>query len=189
MALNRLVLDYDHILICGPVFPHEVAGFSGGTKYLFPGIAGAEIINFTHWLGALITNHEVIGTRDTPVRAVIDRAAALVDRPLSLLAPVVTHDGVAGVYCGDVRKAWEAAAALSARRHVIWVERPFRRVLSVMPADVRRPLDRGQGHVQGRAGGGRRGRGGHLRPPRGRGQLRPRQRSSTRSATTAGTTS
>jgi nickel-dependent lactate racemase len=110
-----------------------VVGFSGGTKYLFPGIAGAEIINFTHWLGALITNHAVIGTRDTPVRAVIDRAAELVDRPLSLLAPVVTHEGVAGLFCGDVRPTWEAAAALSARRHVIWVERPYRRVLSVMP--------------------------------------------------------
>lgn len=134
VALNRLVLDYDHILICGPVFPHEVVGFSGGTKYLFPGIAGAEIINFTHWLGALITNHEVIGTRDTPVRAVIDRAARLVDRPLSLLAPVVTHEGVAGLYCGEVRRAWEAAAALSARRHVIWIPEPYRRVLSVMPA-------------------------------------------------------
>jgi nickel-dependent lactate racemase len=134
VALNRLVLDYDHVLICGPVFPHEVVGFSGGTKYLFPGIAGAEIINFTHWLGALITNHEVIGTRDTPVRAVIDRAAGLLDRPLSLLAPVVTHEGVAGLFCGDVHEAWAAAAALSARRHVIWVERPYRRVLSVMPS-------------------------------------------------------
>ena len=134
VALNRLVLDYDHILICGPVFPHEVVGFSGGTKYLFPGIAGPDIINFTHWLGALITNHEVIGTRDTPVRAVIDRAAGLVDRPLSLLAPVVTHEGVAGLFCGEVREAWEAAATLSARRHVIWVGRPYRRVLSVMPS-------------------------------------------------------
>jgi nickel-dependent lactate racemase len=133
VALNRLILDYDHVLICGPVFPHEVVGFSGGTKYLFPGIAGAEIINFTHWLGALITNHEVIGTRNTPVRAVIDRAAQLVDRPLSLLALVVTHEGLAGLFCGDVRETWEAAATLSARRHVIWVERPFRRVLSVMP--------------------------------------------------------
>jgi len=133
VALNRLVLDYEHVVICGPVFPHEVVGFSGGTKYLFPGIAGADIINFTHWLGALITNHEVIGTRDTPVRAVIDRAARLVDRPLSLLAPVVTHEGVAGLFCGDVRKAWEAAAALSARRHVIWVSEPVSRVLSVMP--------------------------------------------------------
>jgi nickel-dependent lactate racemase len=46
---------------------------------------------------------------------------------------VVTHDGVAGLFCGDVRETWEAAAALSARRHVIWVGEPFRRVLSVMP--------------------------------------------------------
>jgi nickel-dependent lactate racemase len=133
VALNKLLLDFDHVLICGPVFPHEVVGFSGGTKYLFPGIAGADIINFTHWLGALISSYEVIGRRDTPVRAVIDRAARLVGRPLSLLAPVVTHGGIAGLYCGAVREAWERAAALSARRHVVWVERPFRRVLSVMP--------------------------------------------------------
>ena len=57
------------------MFPHEVVGFSGGNKYLFPGIAGPEIINFTHWLGALITNYDVIGAGYTPVRAVIDRAA------------------------------------------------------------------------------------------------------------------
>jgi len=49
-----------------PVFPHEVVGFSGGTKYLFPGIAGPEIIHFTHWLGALISNYEIIGTKATP---------------------------------------------------------------------------------------------------------------------------
>jgi len=134
VALNRLLLDYDHVLVCGPVFPHEVVGFSGGTKYLFPGVAGADIINFTHWLGALLSSYEVIGTRDTPVRAVIDRAAALLDRPVSLLAWVVTHDGVAGLFCGPVREAWAEAADLSARRHIRWVEAPFSRVLSVMPA-------------------------------------------------------
>src|SRR5687768_17094274 len=37
VALNRLLVEYDHVLICGPVFPHEVVGYSGGTKYLFPG--------------------------------------------------------------------------------------------------------------------------------------------------------
>src|SRR5262249_42628530 len=79
VALNRLAVEYEHVLICGPVFPHEVAGFSGGTKYLYPGIAAPEIIHFTHWLGALITNYEMIGMIDTPVRAVIDRAAALLD--------------------------------------------------------------------------------------------------------------
>jgi nickel-dependent lactate racemase len=134
VVLNRLPLDYDHVLVCGPVFPHEVVGFSGGTKYLFPGIAGPEIIHFTHWLGALITNYEVIGTKTTPVRAVIDRAARLLERPVSLLAPVVLHEGVAGLYCGPVGEAWSQAAELSSRRHVVWLERPVKRALSIMPA-------------------------------------------------------
>ena len=133
VALNRLVTEYDHVLICGPVFPHEVAGFSGGAKYLFPGIAAPEIIHFTHWLGALVSNFKIIGTLDTPVRAVIDRAAALLDTPISLIALVVTHEGTAGVFCGDPQEAWRHAATLSARRHIVWVDRPFDRVLSVMP--------------------------------------------------------
>ena len=133
VALNRLVADYDHVLICGPVFPHEVVGFSGGTKYLFPGIAAPAIIHFTHWLGALMTNYDVIGTIDTPVRAVIDRAAGLLATPVSLIALVVMHDGVAGMFCGDAHGAWRQAAALSARRHIVWVDQPFDRVLSVMP--------------------------------------------------------
>jgi lactate racemase len=133
VALNRLAVEYDHVLICGPVFPHEVAGFSGGSKYLFPGIAAPGIIHFTHWLGALITNHEMIGKIDTPVRRVIDRAAQLLDRPLSLLAVVVTHEGVAGVFCGDLPQTWRQAASLSSRRHIVWVNEPYDRVLSVMP--------------------------------------------------------
>jgi lactate racemase len=44
------------------VFPHEVVGFSGGTKYFCPGIAGQDIIDFTHWLGALLTSREIIGS-------------------------------------------------------------------------------------------------------------------------------
>jgi nickel-dependent lactate racemase len=134
VSLNRRILDYDHLIVCGPVFPHEVVGFSGGTKYFFPGIAGSEIIDFTHWLGALITNHEVIGAGYTPVRAVIDRAASLIDRPTSCFALVVTHGGVAGLYFGSPQDAWRRAAALSARRHIVYVDRPFTRVLSVMPA-------------------------------------------------------
>jgi nickel-dependent lactate racemase len=134
VALNRLATEYDHVLICGPVFPHEVAGFSGGTKYLFPGIAAPEIIHFTHWLGALITSYEVIGTIDSAVRAIINKAASLLPTPLSLLAVVVTHDGVAGMYCGDVHDAWRQAATLSSQRHIVWVDEPYDRVLAVMPS-------------------------------------------------------
>lgn len=133
VSLNRRVLEYDALLVCGPVFPHEVVGFSGGNKYFFPGIGGPEVINLTHWLGALITSYEVIGAGYTPVRAVIDRAAALIDRPKLCLAAVVTHAGVAGLYFGEPHEAWQAAASLSASVHVVWAEKPFRRVISVMP--------------------------------------------------------
>ncbi|MBV9786933.1 MAG: DUF2088 domain-containing protein, partial [Chloroflexi bacterium] len=89
ITLNRMILDYDLLLICGPVFPHEVAGFSGGAKYLFPGIAGPDIINFTHWLGALSTSMETIGVQDTYVRRVIHRAAEYVPTQVLCLAFVL----------------------------------------------------------------------------------------------------
>ena len=133
VRLNKLILDYDQIIICGPVFPHEVVGFSGGNKYFFPGIAAAEIINFTHWLGAVMTNYKIIGSGYTPVRAVIDRAAAMIDRRSACFALVVTHEGMAGLYFGSPQEAWKAASALSAQKHIVYVDKPYRRVLSVMP--------------------------------------------------------
>ncbi len=139
VSLNRRIFDYDQLVICGPVFPHEVVGFSGGNKYFFPGIAGPEIIDFTHWLGALITNYEIIGAGYTPVRAVIDRAASMVPVPTACFALVVTQAGLAGLYFGKATEAWEQAAALSAQRHIVWLDAPVRQVLSVMPemyADV-----------------------------------------------------
>lgn len=133
VRLNKLILDYDELLICGPVFPHEVVGFSGGNKYFFPGIAGADIIDFTHWLGALITSYDIIGTADTPVRRVIDRAASLIPRSRHALCSVITHEGVEGLFFGTPETAWRQAAELSAQVHVRYVERPYRQVLSVMP--------------------------------------------------------
>lgn len=133
VRLNKLVLDYDQIVICGPVFPHEVAGFSGGNKYFFPGIAGPDIIDFTHWLGALITSYDIIGTKRTPVRDVIDRAAGLIPTPRHALCSVVTHEGVVGMFFGSPESAFDRAADLSAQVHVKYVPKPYKQVLAVLP--------------------------------------------------------
>ena len=134
VRLNRRIEDYDHIMICGPVFPHEVVGFSGGNKYFFPGIAGPEIINFTHWLGAVLTNYHINGAGYTPVRAVIDRAAAFIQKPISCFSLVVTHQGLAGLFYGSPQESWHAAATLAAQTLITTVDRPYERVISVMPA-------------------------------------------------------
>lgn len=135
VMLNRMIYDYDQLIICGPVFPHEVVGFSGGAKYLFPGIAGPDIINFTHWLGALVTSMHTIGVKDTPVRRIIHRAAEFVQRPLLCMALVLQGEKLHGLYVGSYLEAWSAAADLSAQLNIIAVDTPFQRVLS-MPSRI-----------------------------------------------------
>ena len=134
VTCNRMVRDYDLLLILGPVFPHEVVGFSGGNKYIFPGISGPEILNFFHWLGAVITNPVIIGNAWTPVRKVVDRAAAMLPIERRALCMVVRgHDGLAGLYAGTPEAAWKAAAELSRQVHIEYKERPYHAVLSCAP--------------------------------------------------------
>src|SRR5581483_5922262 len=137
VRINRLVTQYDQIIICGPVFPHEEVGFSGGNKYFFPGVSGPELIDLSHWLGALITSYQIIGRPGiTPVRALIDRAAGLIAAPKLCLAMVVApgKTELAGLYAGTPEAAWAEAASLSAKVHITYVDQPFQRVLSIMPA-------------------------------------------------------
>ena len=133
IRLNRAALEHDHVLILGPTFPHEVVGFSGGAKYLFPGISGGEMIDATHWLGALAGVVETIGIKDTPVRAMIHAAAERLATPVTLIALTVEGPGLSGLFIGGHLDAWSAAADLSAQRHVRWCDTPFQRVLSCAP--------------------------------------------------------
>lgn len=133
ITINKIVFDYDLLVIIGPTFPHEVVGFSGGNKYLFPGISGEEIINMFHWLGALITNPLIIGTKYTPVRKVIDRAASFLPIKRMCISLVVKGQDLAGLYIGTPEEAWEAAADLSDKLHITYVEKAFHTVLSCAP--------------------------------------------------------
>jgi len=133
VELNRRLFNYDHVLIVGPTFPHEVVGFSGGHKYLFPGVAGPQIINFFHWLGALVTNWKINGVKDTVTRRVIDRAVREVDMPITNFDLVVTREGLKGLFIGPPVEAFNAAADLSAQVHIMYVDRPYERVLGIAP--------------------------------------------------------
>jgi lactate racemase len=134
IRINKAALEYDQLIILGPTFPHEVVGFSGGAKYLFPGISGAEMINATHWLGALAGVVGTIGVKNTPVRAMIHAATERLRTPLTLIALVVEGRELSGLFIGDHLSAWNEAADLSAQRHIRWCEKPFQRVLSCAPS-------------------------------------------------------
>ena len=140
VEINARIFDYDELMIAGPVFPHEVIGFSGGNKYLFPGVGGPAVLNYFHWLGAIVTNPMIIGNKWTPVRKVVDKAASLVSVPKRCFCLVVTPGdpahgggGLAGVTFGDPVSAWDAASDVSRRIHITCKEHPFHTVLSCAP--------------------------------------------------------
>jgi nickel-dependent lactate racemase len=149
VLLNRAVVDHDIALVVGPVLPHEVVGMSGGNKYFFPGVAGQKIIDVSHWLGALITSAEIIGTTGlTPVRALINDGAALIPAESYAFCVVTAESPDApqsgadsdkssalhSISFGDCISSWASAAEISAATHVTYLDTPVRRVLSVVPA-------------------------------------------------------
>jgi nickel-dependent lactate racemase len=133
ITINRRIFDYDYLLVIGPVFPHEIVGFSGGNKYFFPGICGQEILNMFHWLGGLISNAVINGTKDTPVRRIINRAAEFITIPRIYFNMVATHGELQGLFVGDGIKEWGMAADLSSRVNVCYTGRRYQKVLGLAP--------------------------------------------------------
>lgn len=133
VEVNQRVFDYDQVILVGPVFPHEVVGFSGGNKYLFPGVGGPRLLNFFHWLGAVVTNPKIIGNQRTPVRRVVDRAAGMVNVPKLCFCLVVEGGDLAGLFAGAPEAAWEAASGLSRQLHITRKDHPFHTILSCAP--------------------------------------------------------
>ena len=108
----------------------------GADKYLFPGVSGRELIDVSHWLGALLGSAQIIGRRGiTPVRALIEEAASMVPGERLALC-VVTRSRTRDLHAvafGAPPAAWEAAAAVSEQAHIRYLDAPVRRVLSLTP--------------------------------------------------------
>ncbi|HXR21854.1 MAG TPA: lactate racemase domain-containing protein [Acidimicrobiales bacterium] len=134
VRVNKAAVEADRVVIVGPTLPHEVAGYSSGAKYLFPGISGPEMIDVMHWLAALSGILATIGVKETPVRALIRQAASFLGTPVSNVALVTDGtgggDNIAGIYAGDLEGAWSASVAQAERLHTAWVDRPYNRVIS-----------------------------------------------------------
>jgi nickel-dependent lactate racemase len=135
---RRLAPDvYDVILIFSATVPHEVAGFAGGAKYLFPGVAGPDLTHATHWLGALASIENVIGRVETPTRHMIEAAADFVPAQIITLNSVVTRDDndrlrTHALFTGDFRAAFRAAAEVSKQVHIKYTGRKYRRVVALL---------------------------------------------------------
>jgi len=128
---------YDTIVIFSATVPHEVAGFAGGAKYLFPGVAGPDLTHATHWLGALASIENVIGRVETPTRHMIEAAADFVAAQIITLNSVITRDEdnrlrTHALFAGDFRDAFRRAAEVSRHVHIRYTGRKYKRVVALL---------------------------------------------------------
>src|SRR5688572_397645 len=138
VRINALLAPgvYDTVLVFGATMPHEVAGFAGGAKYFFPGVAGPELTHFTHWLGALATIENVIGRIETPTRRLIEAATALLSQRIISFTSVSTRNSAGlnthALFAGDIYEAFRRAAKVSTQVHIKHIGRKYKRVVALL---------------------------------------------------------
>src|SRR5437870_6082392 len=139
VTLNRRLRPgvYDTVVIFSATVPHEVAGFAGGAKYLFPGVAGPDLTHATHWLGALASIENVIGRIETPTRHMIEAAADFVPAQIITLNSVITREEdnrlrTHALFAGGFRDAFRRAAEVSRQVHIKYTGRKYQRVVALL---------------------------------------------------------
>lgn len=139
VSINKLLAPgvYDTVLVFGATVPHEVAGFAGGAKYFFPGVAGPELTHTTHWLGALAEIENIIGRVETPTRRLIEAAADLIAARVISFNSVVSRkaDGelvTYGLFTGDIKEAFRRAAEVSKQVHIRYTGRKYKTVVALL---------------------------------------------------------
>ena len=137
VEVNKRLLDksYDLIISIGQVVPHEVVGMANYSKNIFVGCGGKNMINQSHMLGAFYGMERIMGRDHSPVRKVFDYAEEnfICDIPLLYILTVTTQkEGktcINGIFSGRERKVFEAAVALSQKKNLNFVEKPFKKVV------------------------------------------------------------
>lgn len=137
LRINRLVAsdEYDLILVFGATMPHEVAGFAGGAKYFFPGVAGPELTHKTHWLAAMASVENIIGRVETPTRHLIEAAAEHIATPVISFTSVISRTDrlrTHALFAGDIKRALRQAADVSGHVHIKYTGRKYARVVALL---------------------------------------------------------
>jgi nickel-dependent lactate racemase len=119
--INKKMHWADFVIGIGIIFPHAVAGFSGGGKIVVPGICGEATSGDMHWLMYGVPPVEHYGSVDNPVRRVIDEVA--MEAGFNYLVDCVLNtDGeVVGLVAGDPLQAFRAGCAISRCVHSVTV--------------------------------------------------------------------
>ena len=138
VQINKIVFDnYDLIISIGQVVPHEVVGMANYTKNLMVGIGGSDMINKSHFLGAVANLEKIMGHADSPVRRLFNYGVDtfLADLPIIYMQTVMARDEATGkmvmrgFFAGDGDAPFMAAAKLSVETNLELLDKPLKKVI------------------------------------------------------------
>lgn len=138
VAVNKILLEgeYDFILSIGQIVPHEVIGLANFTKNVCVGVGGSDMINKSHFLGAVYGMERIMGRADTPVRRALDYAfnTFLGDLPIFFIMTVMGKQegklAMRGLYASDKdNTAFLEGAALCQQVNLDLLDAPLEKVV------------------------------------------------------------
>ena len=110
VEVNRTVCKADLRIAIGKVEPHEFAGFSGGRKSIFPGIASERSIEFNHRPEMLMSPYARPGQLDgNPIHLDMIEAAGMLKIHFSVNLVLNQAGKTIGIFTGDLIEAHLAA--------------------------------------------------------------------------------
>lgn len=132
-----LFAGYDLLVSIGQVVPHEVVGMANYTKNICVGAGGYDLINKSHFLGAVYGMERIMGRIDTPVRRLYNHAVAeyMGGLPILYILTVMGNErttgafGMKGLFIGADEEVFNQAARLSQEVNIIQLDAPLQKVI------------------------------------------------------------
>ena len=106
--LNRAVAQADFVIGIGNVVPHPHAGWAGGAKILYPGVAGAATVAAFHRVGAADPVN-YMGRDDAPARRALESLADTAGLHFVINTVLTRDHRLYRVHAGHHRLAQQAA--------------------------------------------------------------------------------
>ena len=138
VEVNKMLFDgYDLILSVGQVVPHEVVGMANYTKNVVVGAGGSDMINKSHFLGAVCNMETILGQTDTPVRKLFNYATEtfLADLPITYILTVMEQDydsgemHMRGFFSSDDEQGYTEACKLARKVNINLLDREPKKVV------------------------------------------------------------
>lgn len=124
--MNRHWVEADLRIATGFIEPHFMAGFSGGSKAVVPGLAGLETIRHFHRAGIVAHPQSTWGdVRTNPQQALSRAFTALLPPHFLVNVTLNLRKQITGFFCGELVPAHDAGCAAATHEAMVPVPRTY----------------------------------------------------------------